>query len=73
MIEGYFFYTALVTVFEPERFRMFIFYLLGYGVPAVVGTYVVNFIIIISISNIIIMCIHLVNISFLKFMNAILT
>jgi len=36
MIEGYFFYTALVTVFEPERFRIFIFYLLGYGIPALI-------------------------------------
>jgi len=37
VIEGYFFYTALVTVFEPGTFSMIKFYVVGYGIPALIG------------------------------------
>ena len=37
MIEGYFFYSALVTVFEPGTFSMIKFYAVGYGIPAFIG------------------------------------
>ena len=35
-MEGYFFYRALVTVFETDRLSTLLHYLLGYGGPALV-------------------------------------
>ena len=43
VIEGYFFYSALVTVFEPGTFSMIKFYAVGYGIPAFIGNRNSNF------------------------------
>ena len=36
VMEGYFFYQALVTVFETNRMSTVVHYLVGYGVPVVI-------------------------------------
>ena len=35
-MEGYFFYRALVTVFDTDRMSTVLHYIIGYGVPAIV-------------------------------------
>ena len=35
-MEGYFFYRALVTVFDTDRMSAILHYIIGYGVPAII-------------------------------------